>query len=645
MTDSAVVAFQACQTGDKAQLERFFDNDENCLMFEALEDDFECNPLHYACRYGHSYIVDLVLEYDLCGPLYVRNSEGLTPLEEAVVNGRTSVCRIILQHFTESGEVATLWEDRNESTRYSLLHLATMNDHQRVTEVILWLLQETPGVSLNDTDSQGKTALHHAATNASRGVLKALTDALLTESLPQLDVRDHMGLTPLHCAVVADNHAATKVLTLVGADVALTVKEDNVKALTSHMDAGTQSDDGGDDITVTQHDTATTPSPSTSQRPTSTRGSDVGGDVGDGVGSSGRDNEDTGLDVFQLCELMDRSRCKQIILHQWKRLNSRDDGDGRLDDSDSESDVTDEELLKADLDESMERSGVHDILIPTNTDGSSASLGARGVAGGSRGVGASTITKRNPTKSFRVNTGVEDDDMLDVGGGDDTGGDSGSTLKISQAAAAYKPVPSGDGSPQMKPGGGPSPSPGAGAPLRSQDEEAPTSDNRSILEPDELTNSISFGQTVRFVIVVDVLFIGFCYLCQVMERYGLAGAVGHWHDVVADMILSLYCYVEEMTASVASEMCEAVHESRVAASIIGPHNKEPEAIISDHLSGWAVVATVMVLGWQIGRHDTTQFPVSTGRRTIYQRPQNPSRFTSTNQLPDYRDLPQSFHRD
>uniref|UniRef100_A0A672RNP4 Ankyrin repeat and sterile alpha motif domain containing 1A n=1 Tax=Sinocyclocheilus grahami TaxID=75366 RepID=A0A672RNP4_SINGR len=138
-------------------------------------------PLHCAAQYGHTQVVQLLLE-ELTDPT-MRNNKFETPLDLAALYGRLEVVKLLL-----SAHPNLL---SSNTKKHTPLHLASRNGHLAVVEVLL-----ASGVDLNYQTEKG-SALHEAALFGKTEVVQKLLNAGIdvnivdSKSLTALDtVRD-----------------------------------------------------------------------------------------------------------------------------------------------------------------------------------------------------------------------------------------------------------------------------------------------------------------------------------------------------------------------------------------------------------------------------------------------------------------------
>uniref|UniRef100_A0A671LBC2 Ankyrin repeat and sterile alpha motif domain containing 1A n=1 Tax=Sinocyclocheilus anshuiensis TaxID=1608454 RepID=A0A671LBC2_9TELE len=138
-------------------------------------------PLHCAAQYGHTQVVQLLLE-ELTDPT-MRNNKFETPLDLAALYGRLEVVKLLL-----SAHPNLL---SSNTKKHTPLHLASRNGHLAVVEVLL-----AAGVDINYQTEKG-SALHEAALFGKTEVVQKLLNAGIdvnivdSKSLTALDtVRD-----------------------------------------------------------------------------------------------------------------------------------------------------------------------------------------------------------------------------------------------------------------------------------------------------------------------------------------------------------------------------------------------------------------------------------------------------------------------
>lgn len=133
-------------------------------------------PLHCAAQYGHTQVVQLLLE-ELTDPT-MRNNKFETPLDLAALYGRLDVVRLLLSAHPNLLSCNT--------KKHTPLHLASRNGHLPVVEVLL-----DAGMDINYETEKG-SALHEAALFGKTDVVQKLLVAGI-----DVNMVDKKGLTAL----------------------------------------------------------------------------------------------------------------------------------------------------------------------------------------------------------------------------------------------------------------------------------------------------------------------------------------------------------------------------------------------------------------------------------------------------------------
>lgn len=180
--------------------------DEKVLRDINNDDEEGLTPLHYAARYNHFAIVQLLVQNG--ADVNIEDHEGLTPLHYA--------CRI---------------KRKRKKSKQTMLNLAlteTMESpKKRLPQIggkqidpdasaIHFLIQNDADIT--HQDDYGLTALHHAAL---RGDEVACQQLLLyaTEDKPLVNAKDIQKMTPLHTAACQCESDIARQLIRAGADV------------------------------------------------------------------------------------------------------------------------------------------------------------------------------------------------------------------------------------------------------------------------------------------------------------------------------------------------------------------------------------------------------------------------------------------
>ncbi|OQS01350.1 hypothetical protein ACHHYP_01157 [Achlya hypogyna] len=145
-------------------------------------------PLHFACRLGHSSIVDRLLKSGGAVAVTKVNAAGDTPLQTAARCGSVSVLSVFIAH-----KYDLTIADRE--TGASLLHLVAEIDTESLDTGVVALLVGA-GVPLTGFDKKGCQPLHVAsARTKGAGAVRAF----LAHGAP-VDVPSKANMTPYQCA-------------------------------------------------------------------------------------------------------------------------------------------------------------------------------------------------------------------------------------------------------------------------------------------------------------------------------------------------------------------------------------------------------------------------------------------------------------
>ncbi|NWW12837.1 IKBZ inhibitor, partial [Oreocharis arfaki] len=125
--------------------------------------------------------------------LLAPDENGNRLLHKAVAQGRRALTFALAQRFASLNKI-----DEKDAEKRTALHLAAeKNQHLMVSDLI------SLGASVNEQDSSGKTPLHLCAENGYLRVLEVLKNCKDNGVRVEVDLPDHYGLTPLHCAALA----------------------------------------------------------------------------------------------------------------------------------------------------------------------------------------------------------------------------------------------------------------------------------------------------------------------------------------------------------------------------------------------------------------------------------------------------------
>ncbi|NXC02672.1 IKBZ inhibitor, partial [Orthonyx spaldingii] len=125
--------------------------------------------------------------------LLAPDGNGNRLLHKAVAQGRRALTFALAQRFASLNKI-----DEKDAEERTALHLAAeKNQHLIVSDLI------SLGANVNEQDSSGKTPLHLCAENGYLRVLQVLKNCKSCGVCVEVDLPDHYGLTPLHCAALA----------------------------------------------------------------------------------------------------------------------------------------------------------------------------------------------------------------------------------------------------------------------------------------------------------------------------------------------------------------------------------------------------------------------------------------------------------
>ncbi|XP_068850956.1 uncharacterized protein [Aphelocoma coerulescens] len=132
--------------------------------------------------------------------LLAPDENGNRLLHKAVAQGRRALTFALAQRFASLNKI-----DEKDAEKRTALHLAAeKNQHLMVSDLI------SLGASVNVQDSSGKTPLHLCAENGYLRVLQVLKSCKDNGVCVEVDLPDHYGLTPLHCAALAHTVLVTE---------------------------------------------------------------------------------------------------------------------------------------------------------------------------------------------------------------------------------------------------------------------------------------------------------------------------------------------------------------------------------------------------------------------------------------------------
>ncbi|NXA19049.1 IKBZ inhibitor, partial [Ibidorhyncha struthersii] len=132
--------------------------------------------------------------------LLAPDENGNRLLHKAVAQGRRALTYALAQRFASLNKI-----NEKDAAKRTALHLAAeKNQHLMVSDLI------SLGANVNEQDSLGKTPLHLCAENGYLRVLEVLKNCKNNGVCVEVNLTDHYGLTPLHCAALAHTVLVTE---------------------------------------------------------------------------------------------------------------------------------------------------------------------------------------------------------------------------------------------------------------------------------------------------------------------------------------------------------------------------------------------------------------------------------------------------
>ncbi|XP_076441440.1 transient receptor potential cation channel subfamily A member 1-like [Babylonia areolata] len=158
------------------------------------KDEYGCTPLHYASKAGHLKALEELIKLGASPSL--KDNAKQSPFHFAARYGRYNTCRRLL----DLGQGPNIMNE-TDSDGLTALHIAAQNGH---TKIITLLMQR--GAVIH-RDNEDNTPLHHAA---SQGWTQSMRTLLAIHS-HLIDVKNSNGETALH---VASRQGMTRAVTL-----------------------------------------------------------------------------------------------------------------------------------------------------------------------------------------------------------------------------------------------------------------------------------------------------------------------------------------------------------------------------------------------------------------------------------------------
>ncbi|KAL0111526.1 hypothetical protein PUN28_013021 [Cardiocondyla obscurior] len=153
-------------------------------------------PIHWACRKGHSAIVQLLLKAGVA--VNTADFKGLTPLMTACMFGKFATAAFLLG----SGAQGHLTDINGDTA----LHWAAYKGHAELIKLLIY-----SGVDLQKPDYFGSTPLHLACLSGNVSCVQILCE----KSKIELEPRDKNGKTPLQ---LAKSHRHSEIVRILQAE-------------------------------------------------------------------------------------------------------------------------------------------------------------------------------------------------------------------------------------------------------------------------------------------------------------------------------------------------------------------------------------------------------------------------------------------
>ncbi|XP_045158306.1 E3 ubiquitin-protein ligase MIB1-like [Mercenaria mercenaria] len=155
----------------------------------SLQDSEGDTPLHDAISKKRDDMISLLLEFH--ADLTITNNNGFNALHHAALRGNPSAMRILLS------KVPRQWViDEKKDDGYTALHLAALNNHVEVAELLVHGTGSDRKANLDIQNVNLQTALHLAVERQHTQIVR-----LLVREGCNLNVPDKDGDTPLHEAL------------------------------------------------------------------------------------------------------------------------------------------------------------------------------------------------------------------------------------------------------------------------------------------------------------------------------------------------------------------------------------------------------------------------------------------------------------
>jgi serine/threonine-protein phosphatase 6 regulatory ankyrin repeat subunit A/serine/threonine-protein phosphatase 6 regulatory ankyrin repeat subunit B len=186
-------------------------------------DNHGYQPLHVACRKGHSETVKLMVSYG--ANVDAVDNYGLTPLHRAARGEKdcSEVCEVLLKHKAKIDAV--------DNHGYQPLHVACRKGHSETVKLMV-----SYGANINVVNNYRRTPLHESAGGDKD--CPELCEILLKHKV-KIDAVDEHGDQPLHLACRKGHSETVKLMVSYGANINVV---NNYRRTPLHESAGGDKD-------------------------------------------------------------------------------------------------------------------------------------------------------------------------------------------------------------------------------------------------------------------------------------------------------------------------------------------------------------------------------------------------------------------
>jgi ankyrin repeat protein len=195
-------------------------------------------PIFYAIDANNTELLKMLIKAG--ASLTIQNSENITPLAQACINGYVDSAKFLMENGASVEDV--FYEEE-----HSILQLATEHNHLNMVNYLGSINVKENYYYLNYQNNEGMTALHIAAKNGNIKIIQRLLEfgldqeieddskrsalwyavesgntesiKLLANNKKMINLSDITGFTPLHLAALNNNLNALKILIDAKADV------------------------------------------------------------------------------------------------------------------------------------------------------------------------------------------------------------------------------------------------------------------------------------------------------------------------------------------------------------------------------------------------------------------------------------------